>query len=67
MAKDNGHETDADIAVAKLVEDAMQEDDARTSTKVRAADIVLSRLLQLRELVDLEARVKKLEDLNDEN
>lgn len=32
------------------------------STKVRAADIVLARLLQLRELVDLEARVAALEE-----
>lgn len=33
----------------------------KESTKVRAADIVLSRLLQLRELVTLEERVSELE------
>ena len=33
----------------------------KESTKVRAADIVLSRLLQLRELVTLEERVAELE------
>ena len=33
----------------------------KESTKVRAADIVLSRLLQLRELVELEERVNELE------
>ncbi len=33
----------------------------KESTKVRAADIVLSRLLQLRELVELEERVSELE------
>jgi len=37
------------------------EADTRMSTRVRAADIVLSRLLQLRELVDLERRVTELE------
>ena len=33
----------------------------KDSVRVRAADIVLARLLQLRELVDLDARVAALE------
>jgi len=36
---------------------------ASDGAKVRAADIVLGRLLQLRELVELEARIAALEEL----
>ncbi len=36
--------------------------DAPLSAKVRAADIVLSRLLDLRQMVDFEARLADLED-----
>ena len=39
----------------------------KASTKVRAANIVLSRLLQLRELVELERRVSELEEKVDEH
>jgi len=35
---------------------------ATMATRVRASDIALGRLLQLREIVDLEARVKALEE-----
>lgn len=41
--------------------DAMAAD-APVSARLRAADIVLSRLLQLRELVELEERVRMLEE-----
>lgn len=41
--------------------DAMTDQDAATGAKIRAADIVLSRLLQLRELVTLEERIAALE------
>ncbi len=44
----------------ETLEDAMDGAE-KESTKVRAADIVLSRLLQLRELVTLEERVAELE------
>ena len=47
---------------ATTLEDAMDDGDAALSARVRAADIVLSRLLQLRELVDLEGRIVKLEE-----
>jgi hypothetical protein len=36
-------------------------DNGKTSEQIRAADIVLARMLQLRELHDLEARVAALE------
>lgn len=40
---------------------AMADKAAPTGPKLRAADIVLGRLLQLRELVDLEERLSELE------
>lgn len=43
------------------LDDAMSDAEAPTGAKVRAADIVLARLLQLRELVTLENRVTDLE------
>ncbi len=43
------------------LEGAMTDSMAATGTKVRAADVVLSRLLQLRELVSIEARLTALE------
>ncbi len=46
---------------ATTLDGAMTDPAAASSTKVRAADIVLARLLQVRELVDLEARVHDLE------
>jgi len=42
--------------------DAMGDDEAATGARVRAADIVLSRLLQLRELVTHEERIRALEE-----
>jgi phage terminase small subunit len=44
---------------------AMSDGKAATGVKVRAADITLARLLQLRELVDLEKRVSELEAKSD--
>lgn len=46
---------------ARTLEEALDAFQTPTGAKVRAADIVLSRILQLRELVDLEARVTELE------
>jgi phage terminase small subunit len=47
----------------KALADALDGDSpTQAGTRVRAADIVLSRLLQLRELVSLEERVSRLED-----
>ena len=43
------------------LEGAMTDTEAATSTKVRAADVVLARLLQLRELVSIELRLAALE------
>ncbi len=43
------------------IADAMTDPSVNASTRVRAADVVLGRLLQLRELVDLEERVASLE------
>jgi len=46
---------------AGALSDALDADDVRL--RVRAADIVLGRLLQLRELVELEERIERLEAL----
>ena len=43
------------------LEEAMTDTEAAASTKVRAADVVLARLLQLRELVSIELRLAALE------
>ena len=40
---------------------ALDDTAAGASVKVRAADVILSRLLQLKELIDLESRVTELE------
>ena len=47
---------------AATLETAMAEPSAPWATRVRAADAVLSRLLQLRELATLEAQVAALEE-----
>ena len=45
----------------------MENDRALDSSKVRAADIVLGRLLQTRELLEFEERISKLEEgINDQ-
>ncbi len=46
---------------AEMLEVAMGDSTAPWPTRVRAADAVLGRLLQLRELATLEARVAELE------
>lgn len=46
---------------AATLEGAMSDEAATASVRVRAADAVLGRLLQVRELVDLETRVQELE------
>jgi hypothetical protein len=46
----------------QTLETAMTAPEIHPSTKVRAADIVLARLLQLRELVQLEERITRLEE-----
>ena len=49
-----------DQAVAVL-RDAMRDSTAPINARLRAADMVLSRLLQLRELVNLDRRLSNLE------
>ncbi len=46
---------------AATLEGAMTDEATPVSAKIRAADAVLGRLLQVRELVTLEARVRELE------
>ena len=55
-----------DTATATL-RDAMTGSNTPTGAKIRAADIVLARLLQLRELVTLEDRISRLEAANNDN
>jgi phage terminase small subunit len=49
-----------EIAISTLKK-AMEDDLTPTSTKVRAADVVFSRLMQFRELVSMEERIRTLE------
>lgn len=51
----------------QTLEGAMADKDIHPSTRVRAADVVLARLLQLRELVILEERVSRLEEVLHDN
>jgi len=46
---------------ARTLEDAMDNAE-KDGQRIRAADIVLARLLQLRELVDIEQRLQALEE-----
>ncbi len=46
---------------ACVLDDAMRDANTPVSVRLRAADIVLSRLLQLRELVQLDTRVTEIE------
>ena len=50
---------------AQALEGALDDQAAQPGAKVRAADVVLGRLLQLRELVSLEQRVSDLEEALD--
>lgn len=50
-------------SAATTLAKAMSDADVPAATRVRAADVTLSRLLQLRELATLEARVAELERL----
>lgn len=50
-------------SAATTLAKAMSDADVPVATRVRAADITLSRLLQLRELATLEGRVADLERL----
>jgi phage terminase small subunit len=52
-----------DLATQTL-QDAMSDEKNPPAVKIRAADIVLERLLQLRSLVQLEKRVEELEAAN---
>ncbi|MBT7072518.1 MAG: hypothetical protein HN975_16695 [Anaerolineae bacterium] len=46
---------------ADTIQDVMNDPDASPAVRLRAADTGLNRLLQLRQLVDLEERVSRLE------
>ena len=52
----------ARIAV-KTLEDTMQDTEATPGQRIRAADIILARLLQIRELTDIETRLQALEQV----
>ena len=45
----------------QVLDDAMTDPTAPLTTRVRAADVVLTKLLQLRELVDMDERITALE------
>jgi len=47
---------------AAVLRDAMNDPETPINTRLRAADTVFSRLLQLRELVNVEKRVTELEE-----
>jgi hypothetical protein len=48
---------------ADALKGVLDDSTARSSSKIRAADVILSHLINLRELVDLEERIRKLEDM----
>lgn len=48
-------------AAAKTLQSALDDPTAPLAARLRAADIVLTRLLQMRELVDLDKRLTELE------
>ena len=50
----------------KTLQFALDDESCGLSVRIRAADLVLGRLLQMRELVDLEERVSRLEAQNAE-
>ncbi len=47
---------------SQVLRDVMDNPKARDSSKIRAADVVLGRLLEIRSMAELEERIKKLED-----
>lgn len=49
------------VAATSVLAEVMGDQDAPSSSKVRAADIVLTRMLQTRELAQLEQRLAALE------
>lgn len=46
---------------AQVLENALDDEELTPAVRLRAVDIAFNRLLQLRELVELEARVSRLE------
>lgn len=47
----------------KTLEEALDDPSAGTSVRVRAADVVINRILSIRELVDFEDRLNRLEEM----
>ena len=47
----------------RTLDSAMDDADAGASVKIRAADIVINRILTLRETVDIESRLSHLEEI----
>jgi hypothetical protein len=56
----------ADKAAGTL-ETVLDSDHARDSSRIRAADVVLGRLLEIRSMAELEERIRKLEEAQNEN
>jgi hypothetical protein len=50
-----------------VLEGVLDNGDARDSSRIRAADVVLGRLLEIRSVAELEARIRKLEEAQNEN
>ena len=55
----------ADRATGTL-ESVLENSTTRDSSKIRAADVVLGRLLDIRSMAELEERIKKLEEVQNE-
>lgn len=51
--------SDSAAEVLKLI---LDDEKARDSSKIRAADVVLGRLIQIKEIAELEERIRKLEE-----
>lgn len=51
--------SDSAAVVLKFI---LDDEKARDSSKIRAADVVLGRLIQIKEIAELEERIRKLEE-----
>jgi hypothetical protein len=53
-------------SAADVLKDVLSDPDARDSSKIRAADTVLGRLIQIKEMAELEDRIRRLEEMQNE-
>lgn len=52
---------------ADVLKNVLSDPQARDSSKIRAADTVLGRLIQIKEMAELEQRIRRLEEIKNDN